>query len=326
VQNTELAKTNNNILFRNLRKSDLNDFLGLLQTCFTKEFEISGFDPDHVSDMFNRGFGITGTLILGLMRLFGKEPLKFLVAQADGKIVGTTIVNNQRKFGYISTVMVHPDYRRKGIATRLVTDALTYIRGRKMARAVLHVDSTNVRAKNLYVKWGFKTFEHLAYFVRETGPTHALENGSEVKIREFQKDDLDEVYNLIKASEDPNSLRIFDFTKKDLTTPFLQRIFAFATQKRLVATVGNKIVGYVEATYTTPKETGRIDSISVNSEDRSLGIEKLLIEEASREIAEGRVIRIRLTAPTAKQELIEAVKDLGFKEVLIMDAMVKEFQ
>jgi ribosomal-protein-alanine N-acetyltransferase len=326
VQNTELGKKNGNILFRDLRKSDLSDFLGLLQTCFAEEFEFSGFDPDHVSEMFNRGFGRTGRLILGLMRLFGKEPLKLLVAEANGKIVGTTIVNNQRKSGYISTVMVHPDYRRKGIATRLMTDALSYIRRRKMARAVLHVDSTNATAKSLYSKLGFKTFEHSAYFVRETGSAHVPENVSKVKIRKFEKDDLNQVYDLIKASEDSNSLRIFDFTKKDLTTPFLQRIFGFATQKKLVATLGDRIVGYVEATYTTPKQTGRIDSITVNSEEMSLGIEKLLIEEASKEIAEGGIRRIRLTAPTAKQELTETVKNLGFKEIVLMDAMVKEFQ
>jgi len=276
--------------------------------------------------MVNRAFGRTGTLVLGLLRLFGKEPVKFLVAEADGKIVGTTIINSRGKSGYISSVMVHPDYRKKGIATRLMTNALNYIRRRRKARAVLHVDSTNASAKSVYVKLGFKTFEHLAYFVRETNSMHLPENASGVKIREFQKDDLDQIYNLIKASEDPNSLRIFDFTKKDLKTPFLQRKFRFATQKKLVAVLGSRIVGYAEAAYTTPKEAGRIGSIHVNSEERSLGIEKLLIETANNEIAEGGVRRIRIAVSTAKQELIETVKDLGFREVLAMDAMVAEFQ
>ena len=322
----ELCKTNGNVLIRDLRKSDLSDLLGLLPMCFAKEFEISGFDPDHVADMVNRAFGRTGTLILGLLRLCGKEPGKFLVAEADGKIVGTTFINNREKSGHISSVMVNPDYRRKGIATTLMTSALNYIRRRKKARAVLHVDSANDSAKSVYAKLGFKTFEHLAYFVREINSMHAPENASGVKIREFQKADLDQVYNLIEASEDPNSLRIFDFTKKDLKTPFLQRIFGFATQKKLVAVLGSRIVGYAEASYTTPKEAGRIGSIQVNSEDRSLGIEKLLIKAANNEIAESGVRRIRLAAPTAKQELIETVKNLGFREVLVMDAMVAEFQ
>jgi ribosomal protein S18 acetylase RimI-like enzyme len=326
VENIGLGKSSVSVLIRDLRRSDLSDLLGLLPVCFTKEFEISGLDPDHVAGMVNRGFGRTGALILWLLRLFGKEPGKFLVAEADGKIVGTAFVNNRGKSGYISSVMVNPDYRRKGIATTLMTSALNYIRRRKKARAVLHVDSTNDSAKSLYVKLGFKTFEHSAYFVRETNPMQAPENAFGVKIREFQKHDLDAVYNLIEASEDPNSLRIFDFTKKDLKTPFLQRIFGFATQKKLVAVLDNRIVGYAEASYTTPKEAGRIGSIHVNSEDRSLGIEKLLIETANNEIAEAGIRRIRLSAPTAKQELIETVKNLGFKEVLVMDAMVAEFQ
>ena len=326
MENTEQSKTNDNVLIRDLRKSDLNDILNLFPTCFTKELEIQGFDPDRLKDMVNRVFGTTGKLILGLLRLCGKEPVKLLVAEADGKIVGTTIINNRRKSGYISSVMVHPDYRRRGIATRLMTNALNYIRRRKKMRAVLHVDSTNAPAKSVYANLGFKTFEHLAYFLRERNTRHAQENAPGVEIREFQKDDLDQVYNLIEASEDPNSLKNFDFTKKDLQTPFLQRMFNFATQKKLVALLGNRLVGYIEAAYTTPKETGRINSVQVNSEDRSLGIEKLLIEAASNEIAEGGIGRIRLTATTAKQELVETVKDLGFKEVLVMDAMVKEFQ
>ncbi len=326
MENTELSKRNGKVLIRGLRKSDLSDLLGLLPICFTKEFEISGFDPDLIADMVNRAFGRTGTLIQGLLRLFGKEPGKFLVAEADGKIVGTTFVNNRGKSGYVSSVMVHPDHRRKGIATTLMTSALDYIRRTKKARAVLHVDSTNDSAKSIYVKLGFKTFEHSTYFIREANSMRASENASGVKIREFQKNDVDAVYNLIEASEDPNSLRIFDFKKKDLKTPFLQRVFGFAAQKKLVAVLEGRIVGYAEASYTTPKEAGRIGSIHVNSEDRSLGIEKLLIEAANNEIAEGGIRRIRLASPTAKQELIETIKNLGFKEVLVMDAMVLEFQ
>jgi ribosomal-protein-alanine N-acetyltransferase len=326
MQNTEIGKTNDGVLIRDLRKSDLNDILSLFPTCFTKELEIQGFDPDHLADMVNRVFGRTGKLILGLLRLCGKEPIKLLVAEADGKIVGTTIINNRAKSGYISSVMVHPDYRRRGIATRLMTNALNYIQKGKKARAVLHVDSTNAPAKSVYNKLGFKTFEHLAYFLKETNTGHTPKNASEVEIREFQKDDLDQVYTLIETSENPNSLRIFDFTKKELKTPFLQRLFNFATQKKLVAVLGDRIVGYVEAGYTTPKEVGRINSVQANPEARSLGIEKLLIEAASNEIAAAGIERIRLTATTTKKELIETVKDLGFKEVLVMDAMVKEFQ
>ena len=326
MDNTKLRKTNDKVLIRDLRKSDLSDLLVLLPVCFGKEFEVSGFDPDHVTDMVNRMFGRTGSLFLGLLRLFGKEPVKLLVAEAGGQIIGTTMINPREKSGYISSVMVHPDHRRKGIATALMTSALNYIRKKKKVRAVLHVDSVNDHAISVYAKLGFKAFEHSAYFVGETDSMQVPEYPFGVMIRRFQKEDLNQVYNLIESSEDPNSLRIFDFTKKNLGTPFLQRIFHFVTRKQLVALVGSRIVGYAEAAYTTPKEAGRISSIYVNLEDRSLGIEKLLIDAARNEIAKGGVKKIRITVPTAKQELIEIANALGFAEVLAMDAMVTEFQ
>jgi ribosomal protein S18 acetylase RimI-like enzyme len=326
MENGKPGKTNDKVLIRDLRKSDLRYLLDLYLTCFAKEFEVSGFDPDHMTDMVNRGFGVTGRLIMGLLRFFGKEPVKLLVAEIGGRVVGTTIINPREKSGYISSVMVHPDFRRKGIATRLMTSALDYIRKKKKARAVLHVDSTNASAISIYVKLEFKAFERSTYFVGETDSVNVQENTSRVKIREFQKEDLDQVYDLVESSEDPNHLRIFDFTRKTLKTPFLQRIFHFATRKQLVAILGSRIVGYAEAEYATPKEAGRIGSIHANPGDKSLGIEKLLIEAARSEIAKAGIGRIRITVPTANQELMQTVKDLGFKQALVMDAMVAEFQ
>jgi len=326
MENRELGNANDKVLIRDLRKSDLSYLLDLLPTCFAREFEVSGYDPDHMAAMLHRGFGRTGTLIMGLLRFFGKEPLKFLVAETDGRIVGTTIINPREKSGFISSVMVHPDYRRKGIATRLMTSALGYIRRKKKMRAVLNVDSANAPAISVYVKLGFKAFERSAYFVGETDSMHVRENISAVKIKRLQKEDLDQVYDLIESSEDPNNLRIFDFTKKNLKTSFMQRIYHFGTRRQLVAVLGSRIVGYAEAEYATPKEAGRIGSIHANPEDKSLGIEKLLTEAARNEVAKAGVERIRITVPTTNQELMQTVNDLGFKEALIMDAMVAEFQ
>jgi ribosomal protein S18 acetylase RimI-like enzyme len=326
MDKTDFNKTTEEVLIRDLRKSDLSDLLSLLLACFGKEFEISGLDPDHVSDMVNRVFGITGRLFLGLMRLFGKEPLKLFVAEAGGRIVGTTMINLREKSGYISSVMVHPDYRRKGIAKTLMKNALDYIQKRKKRRAVLHVDSTNAPAISLYANLGFRTFDHSAYFVGKTDLMPVPENTSRVEIRNFQNEDLDQIYSMIKSSETPDSLRILDFSKKNVKLPFLQRRFYFATRNQLVAVLEGRQVGYIEATYTTPKEVGRISSIYVNVQDRSLGVEKLLLDAARNEIAKGIVDKIRITVPTANRKLVEIVKELGFEEVLVMDAMVAEFQ
>lgn len=321
-----LGRKRNDFLIRDFRKSDLDDLLRLLPECFAEEFEVTGFDPDHVRGMANRIYGRTSRLLLGLLRLCGIEPMKFLVAEADGKVVGTTIIDDRGKVGYISAVMVHPAYRRKGIATRLMASALNYLRKRRKARAVLNVMSMNTSAINMYVKLGFRAFEHAAYFSGETDSLRTSQDTSGVQIRAFQKDDLSVVYRLIRASEDPARLGIFDFSKNKLRTPFLQRLFRFSNEKKIVAVFDGRIIGYAEAAYTTPKEVGSVGFIHVNFEGKSLGVDKMLISAASNEIEKGGVRRIRTIVPSTRQELIETVKNLGFREILTMDGMVAEFQ
>jgi len=320
----ETGRKKGNVLIRDFRKSDLDDLLRLLPVSNAEEFKVTGFDPDHTRDMINRLYGWGGRFLLGLLRLFGKQPMKFLVAEADGKLVGTTIVDDRGKAGSISVVMVHPDYRRRGIATRLMTGALDFVRRRRKFRAVLGVMSTNTAAKDLYVKLGFKTFEHAVYFVGEVDSLRVSKDIDGVEVRPFRKGDLDEVYELVVVSEDPARLKIYDFTKKDLRTPFLRRLFSFATQMKLVAVYDGKIVGYAEASYTTPNEVGRIGFIHVNAEGRSVGVEKMLVNAGRCEIEKAGVNRFRVVIPSTRQELMDAVKDLGFKEALSIDGMVKE--
>ena len=136
------------------------------------------------------------------------------------------MVNCEGKVCYISMVMVHPDYRRKGIATTLVKGAVAYAQKRRSERVILHADSTNAPAMGTYSNLGFTPFEHVAYFVGGTGSVPTQGGGHEVETRPFRGDDLDEVYNLIRASEDPNHLRIYDFSKRELKTPFWLRLAA----------------------------------------------------------------------------------------------------
>jgi len=161
--------------------------------------------------------------------------------------------------------------------------------------------------------------------VKDVDSEELLEPAPDIKIRDFQKDDIDPVYRLIAESEDSEHLRIFDFTKKELQTSFVQRLFRFSTQKKLVASFGGRIVGYVSASYTTPKQAGRIGSVNVTSEGKSLDVEKLLIRAATNEIVKGGARRIRVTVSAKEKDLIETVRDLGFTEALSMYAMITEF-
>jgi hypothetical protein len=159
------------------------------------------------------------------------------------------------------------------------------------------------------------------YLIGETDALSALEDADEIKTRQIQKDDFDEVYNLIRASEDPNRLRIFDFSKNNLKTPFLQRLLHFSTQKKIVAVLDGKIVGYAETSYTTPKQAGSISFIQTLAQNRSSEVERVLITAGIDEIGRSGANRIRVTVSSLKQELIKTLKSLGFRESLAMNGM-----
>jgi ribosomal protein S18 acetylase RimI-like enzyme len=89
----------------------------------------------------------------------------FLVAETDGKIIGTVraeivkrhpSLRTSQKHGEVTQLMVRPDFRRRGVARALMDEALERLRGMGMKRAVLRVDAKNIPAKKLYADLGFE--------------------------------------------------------------------------------------------------------------------------------------------------------------------------
>jgi ribosomal protein S18 acetylase RimI-like enzyme len=311
-------------IVRDFRKEDFDDIIECSKVSFTEEFEIQGFDPEVWRKIANWRFSVLGKTLFGLSKLLNKEPMKFFVAEVNGKVVGTTMVTKRGNTGYVSTVMVHSDFRRKGIATELMKTAIDYIRKRKLARVILHVISTNNPAKSLYQKLGFKKFDDLLYLTIETDSLQIPERTGGIQVRAFQKSDLDPVYELIKTVRDPNWLKIHDFSKNDLKTPWLSRIAPMSTLKKIVAVKNEKIVGYASLSYTTAKEAGRITSIDASPELVSMGIEEELVRMSANYVKSSGTKTVLVTVPLKKEELIKRLRALGFEKRLVMEGMVLE--
>ncbi len=83
--------------------------------------------------------------------------------QVIGMIVMWLIVDE----AHIATIAVHPDYRRQGIAARLLTTALCNAVENQMIQATLEVRGGNLAAQTLYQNFGFKVVGVRPHYYRD---------------------------------------------------------------------------------------------------------------------------------------------------------------
>ena len=80
-----------------------------------------------------------------------------LVAQGeDGTVLGYAGLLVVLDEGYITNVAVRPEYRRQGIAGKLLEVFHRFAEGNKMAFLTLEVRDSNASARALYTKHGFR--------------------------------------------------------------------------------------------------------------------------------------------------------------------------
>lgn len=76
-----------------------------------------------------------------------------------GRLVGNVTVTRLRpdsRYGFVSNVAVHPDFRRRGIGRQLVAAALDLVESRGGDLVILEVRHDNVAAQELYRGFGFE--------------------------------------------------------------------------------------------------------------------------------------------------------------------------
>jgi len=85
-----------------------------------------------------------------------KNPLScWLVAEVDGEVAGYVGSQTVMDESDMMNVAVHPDYRRKGIAEKLVMELVEALKKRDSRCLTLEVRASNEPARALYEKLGF---------------------------------------------------------------------------------------------------------------------------------------------------------------------------
>lgn len=78
------------------------------------------------------------------------------VAELDGKVVGMIVVWLIVDEAHIATIATHPDFRRKGVAKRLLSHALQKLMEQGARSSFLEVRESNLAAQEMYRKFGYE--------------------------------------------------------------------------------------------------------------------------------------------------------------------------
>ncbi len=78
------------------------------------------------------------------------------VAELDGKVVGMIVVWLIVDEAHVATIAAHPDFRRQGIAKRLLAHALRQLIDAGARSSFLEVRESNLAAQEMYHKFGYE--------------------------------------------------------------------------------------------------------------------------------------------------------------------------
>ena len=108
-----------------------------------------------------------------LSKYLNSSDKKGFVAISDNKVVGLATVevkhfkdmHNFKKLAYFDNLVVHPNFRRHGIADGLVSERIKWMEENKITAAESKIYAHNMPSQNLMRKHGFKeVYSHYYWF------------------------------------------------------------------------------------------------------------------------------------------------------------------
>ena len=99
----------------------------------------------------------------GVARFLQRNPQTCLVAVENQIIIGVILVGSDGRRAYIYHTAVHPSYRRRGIARKLVETVLIVLDELKIHKVALVVFKRNTEGNRFWEKLGFSVREDLIY-------------------------------------------------------------------------------------------------------------------------------------------------------------------
>ncbi len=203
-------------MIRDFRATDAPGIVGLLTTQFPDEEALLGTRPEAILKVIHRVTRLDARILFAFLRLIRRPVFRVLIAEENGKLVGTTLLTFPGRSVYLSMVVVDPSVRRRGLARALLGKAQDV--GRRLGRQYLVLDvlAHNTPARTLYEqRLGYRPLRETAFMSRE----HPQEVGPERTtlapgIRRYQETDEPALHELARRRMPPEVQNVLPIPKR----------------------------------------------------------------------------------------------------------------
>ena len=104
------------------------------------------------------------------LKQLARFPTSFLAAEHEGRIVGVVFGTHDMRRGWINRIAVHPEFRRRGIAGRLIAECEKALAAEGIGIMVSLVEEENTASARLFEHEGYASQIPVRYFYKRSRP------------------------------------------------------------------------------------------------------------------------------------------------------------
>ncbi|MGY5872764.1 MAG: GNAT family N-acetyltransferase [Candidatus Thorarchaeota archaeon] len=309
---------------RKLRPNDESDeFVKLMELVFDDSVEENRLNVDELRKILKKLCTPTYRV---LMRVMGMK-LEFYVAEIENNIASGILMSIEKNEVYVSDLMTHPNFRRQGLARKLLQ--LSFRRARELDVKKVNIDvrADSVNAVNLFSSEGFETTFHSGRFELDS----AIESiSNDLIIREINKIPTSDIDPMLDDCFPASYLDAFGREK------FLKELIPSRAIRFLAKRLGGQLIRNY-AFYVKGNETPRgIMQVSQSRVEKRISLSSLILFEKDNDLLLEflpRVLEIEtdysgITTATInfsmdRTDAIAKIESLGFKKMRENISMTK---
>jgi ribosomal protein S18 acetylase RimI-like enzyme len=296
--------------------TDLDALIQIATISFAEEYTIQGATPDSFTReirLATRGRMIPLKL---LTRLAGYRWAIF-VAEVEGRLVGCGgYMGMGRAQMELSNLMVHPDYRRRGIGQALLETRLAHLRQDGYRLVTTSILSTNVASLGNIQKQGFELFDEYTLWEHPLPlPTDPLMAAAPLLSRLVAKKDIEQFKRLEGQIATPLWLEVqgsaADYYFPSWGASALNR-FSGGQHWAHIFELENRVIGFLLAHASSGQSKGNLSRPVVA--DVGLSYLPIMLAEAANWLAQQGKETIQLSVPAQRMEIADQLTAAGWQK------------